>query len=92
MARSPAGQLPATDLVALFHRILHDVGLETGQRVPRRMWDDLVMTCFDVSNDVSVRQKTRLGEALGLWTVHQAHGKGGRGYVEIHAGAATAAS
>lgn len=56
-------------------------GLKPGDQIPRRAMDDMVTVAFEVGNDVSIRQKLRIGEAMGFWKVVQAHGKGGRGHV-----------
>lgn len=80
MGRRP-GSITATQHARLFHRALVELGVPPGTKVPRDVWDDLVMVGFEVGNDVSVRQKSRLGQAMGLWVVVQAHGQGGRGHV-----------
>jgi hypothetical protein len=68
------GRPPTT--VAVCHEI-HDLllekGIGPGSKVPRPLWDDLVMRAVQVSYPQS-RNITKTGVGLGLWQSHSGHG------------------
>lgn len=76
---------PSQLVHALHTVLLEDLGVPAGARISRGDWDGLVMVAFDVAHRNSVTNYTTFGRAVGLWAVHEAHGKGGRGYVELKA-------
>lgn len=64
----------------LLHRSLVEEGVSPGEKVPRDVWDDLMIVAMDIG-PTSINSYNRRGEAQRLWRVVEAHGKGGRGFV-----------
>lgn len=74
---------PSQLVQALHVVLLEDLQVPAGAEIPRSDWDSWVMVAFDVAHRNSVTNYTTFGRAMGLWEVHEAHGKGGRGYVKL---------
>jgi len=80
---SKAATLTPTDKARLFYQALRLEGVLTGTRIPRQLFDEMVMVVYEVANRTSIVDKARMGVALRLWSIQEAHGKGGRGWVTL---------
>lgn len=77
-------RLAETDLVAQAHRAMLELGLPTGVEIPREDFEDLIILAFGVGSRQAIQGKIRVGQAGGLWSVREAHGKGGRGAITVY--------
>lgn len=75
------GEVSGPEMVEVLHQALHEEGVPSGMEIPRDTWDVLIMDSMGVGSEKSIYTYTRMGMLKGLWTVVEAHGRGGRGYV-----------